>query len=99
MPPATRVRELTGIDETETHSTGARVTGLRLEAELRFAEAADPAVVGLTETLLFGASGNTVPAGWVWQEQKDRKCGDAEAEHRPRPCRSSDGGKEPADHR
>jgi hypothetical protein len=28
-PPGTRVREHTGVDETETHVTGTRVTGLR----------------------------------------------------------------------
>jgi hypothetical protein len=31
-PPGTRVQEHTGIDETETHATGARVTGLRTGA-------------------------------------------------------------------
>ncbi|WP_416908039.1 MAG: hypothetical protein ACMVO5_00025 [Polymorphobacter sp.] len=29
VPPGTRVREHTGVDETETHATGTRVTGLR----------------------------------------------------------------------
>ncbi|EDZ48114.1 conserved hypothetical protein [Rhodobacterales bacterium Y4I] len=32
VPPGTRVQEHTGIDETETHATGARVTGLRAGA-------------------------------------------------------------------
>ena len=32
VPPGTRVREHTGVDETETHATGARVTGLRAGA-------------------------------------------------------------------
>jgi hypothetical protein len=32
VPPGTGVREFTGVDETETHSTGARVTGLRAGA-------------------------------------------------------------------
>lgn len=32
VPPGTRIREYTGADETETHSTGARVTGLRAGA-------------------------------------------------------------------
>lgn len=32
VPPGTRIQEYTGIDETETHSTGARVTGLRAGA-------------------------------------------------------------------
>lgn len=31
-PPGTKVREFTGIDETETHSTGSRVTGIRAGA-------------------------------------------------------------------
>lgn len=32
VPPGTRIIEFTGFDETETHSTGARVTGLRAGA-------------------------------------------------------------------
>ncbi|MFV1491225.1 hypothetical protein VWX97_04590 [Phaeobacter sp. JH18-32] len=32
VPPGTRIQEHTGIDETETHATGARVTGLRAGA-------------------------------------------------------------------
>ncbi len=32
VPPGTRNREFTGVDETETHCTGARVTGLRAGA-------------------------------------------------------------------
>lgn len=32
VPPGTKVREFTGVDETETHSTGSRVTGLRAGA-------------------------------------------------------------------
>lgn len=32
VPPGTRVQEYTGIDQTETHATGARVTGLRAGA-------------------------------------------------------------------
>ncbi|AFO89771.1 hypothetical protein D1822_00110 [Phaeobacter inhibens] len=32
VPPGTRVQEYTGVDETETHATGARVTGLRAGA-------------------------------------------------------------------
>lgn len=32
VPPGTRVQEHTGVDETETHATGARVTGLRAGA-------------------------------------------------------------------
>ncbi|MBU3033482.1 hypothetical protein [Tritonibacter mobilis] len=32
VPPGTRIQEHTGIDETETHTTGARVTGLRAGA-------------------------------------------------------------------
>jgi len=32
VPPGTKVREFTGVDETETHYTGSRVTGLRAGA-------------------------------------------------------------------
>jgi hypothetical protein len=32
VPPGTRITEHTGVDETETHATGARVTGLRAGA-------------------------------------------------------------------
>lgn len=31
-PPGTKIKEYTGVDETETHATGARVTGLRAGA-------------------------------------------------------------------
>jgi len=31
-PPGTKIKEHTGVDETETHATGARVTGLRAGA-------------------------------------------------------------------